>query len=101
MTNDKKHLEEEKKCKRCGYKLYSHDSIEAGYCIQCASHDKDARRAWEDRGFAKFCSCGQMLHLQDSIYDGKCLVCRKFPKKTIWKQLDNYMLEVYKYLKTI
>lgn len=77
MKNNEEHLEEEKKCKRCGCKIYSQDSIEAEYCIDCANHNKDARKAWEDKGLAKFCSsCGQMLHAQDSIKIGKCASCQ-------------------------
>jgi len=76
MKNNEERLEEEKRCKRCRSKIYSRDSIEAGYCAVCANHNKDARKAWEDKGLAKFCQCGQMLHSPDSIKSGKCTACR-------------------------
>lgn len=64
-------------CKRCGCNLYSSDGVKAGYCTDCANHYKDAKKAWEDKGLAKFCSCGQMLHSQDSIEAGRCITCRR------------------------
>ena len=68
--------ETEEKCKRCGCKLYFGGSKKAGYCVTCASQDKTAREAWEDKGLAKFCSCGQMLHCEESIMAGMCNICR-------------------------
>lgn len=76
MKNSDGYEIEEKKCKKCGSKIYSQDSIKAGYCIDCANHNNDARKAWEDKGLAKFCSCGQMLHSPDSIKIGKCSSCQ-------------------------
>ena len=65
-------------CKKCGCKLYSSDSVEAGYCAACANHYKYARKAWEDKGLAKFCiKCGTMLHAKESIESGKCDTCRR------------------------
>jgi DNA-directed RNA polymerase subunit M/transcription elongation factor TFIIS len=81
MNNNEKHLEKEKKCKRCGSALYADNSIEVGYCMECANINKDARRAWEDKGLAKFCSsCGQMLYAQNSIEKGKCTPCRSLER---------------------
>lgn len=73
--NEGKHYDDKKRCKRCGGKIYSRDSIDAGHCIDCANSHSDSRKAWEDKGLAKFCSCGQMLHAQESIDIGKCSVC--------------------------
>lgn len=80
MKNNEEILEEYKICKRCECKIYSQGSVEAGYCIDCANHNKDARKAWEDKGLAKFCSCGQMLHSPDGINSGKCDACRIYKK---------------------
>lgn len=80
MKNNDDYEIEEKKCKRCGCKVYSSDSIEAGYCIDCANQNKDARKVWEDKGLAKFCSCGQILHSSDSIKIGKCSSCQIYDK---------------------
>ncbi len=93
MKNDEKHLEDEKKCKRCGCKIYSSDSIDAGYCIRCANENKDARKAWEDKGLAKFCSCGQMLHAPDSIEKGKCSSCQIYDeaRSHTWKKVLNIL----------
>ncbi len=66
----------EEKCKICGCKLYASASKKAGYCIVCANKDETARKAWEDKGLAKFCSCGQMLQCDESIIAGMCSVCR-------------------------
>lgn len=77
MKKDEKSVENEKKCMRCGCGLFSRDGIKTGYCQDCANHDKDARKAWEDKGLAKFCSvCGLMLHDKRSIDTGKCTICR-------------------------
>jgi len=79
MKKDEDHVrnEENAKCKRCGRELYNPDSKNAGYCQDCANKDKYARKAWEDRGLAKFCSvCRLMLHDKESIETGKCIVCR-------------------------
>ncbi len=72
-------IETEEKCKRCGCKLYADDSKKAGYCGTCASQDENARKAWEEKGLAKFCSkCGQMLHTESSIITEICTLCRVF-----------------------
>lgn len=69
-------IESKAKCKKCGCSLYARDSIDAGYCTSCASHDNDARKAWEDKGLATFCSeCGTMLIANESIESGKCSAC--------------------------
>ncbi len=69
------------KCNECGSKLFSPDSIAAGYCANCASHNDVARKSWEDKGLAKFCSaCGIMLHERKSIDEGKCIDCRQISK---------------------
>jgi hypothetical protein len=73
--HDEEYGKEDKRCKRCGSKIYSRDSIDAGHCIECANRHSDSRKAWEDKGLAKFCSCGQMLHAQESMKTGKCAVC--------------------------
>lgn len=76
MKNNEDNGKEEKKCKRCNTILIACKSRKAGYCQFCANEDKDARKAWEDKVFAKFCQCGLMLHAQESIDTGKCSVCR-------------------------
>ncbi len=64
-------------CKRCNCKLYDSDALKVGYCASCAGQDKVARKAWEDKGLAKFCTkCGQMLHCTESVESGKCSICR-------------------------
>lgn len=93
MKNGEEHLEEDKRCKKCGCKLYSQDSMETGYCYMCACHDKDAKKAYEDRGLAKFCSCGQMLHAHDSIESGKCAPCQMADKVRLnkWQKVLNIL----------
>lgn len=67
----------DKKCKICGSLMYTDGGIETGYCSACATIDDDARRSWEEKGFAKFCSkCGAMLCADDSIMTGVCSACR-------------------------
>jgi len=67
----------EKTCRKCGIELFASSSIEAGYCSACAGMYEEARKAWEEKGFAKFCStCGGMLHANESISAGICSLCR-------------------------
>ena len=70
--------ETERKCKICGFELYSKNSIEAGYCAPCADQYEDAKNVWKEKGLARFCSkCGMMIHFKDSIATGMCIVCRR------------------------
>ncbi len=78
MTDEKDNV----KCNECGSKLFSLDSIAAGYCAECASCKDVARKSWEDKGIVKFCYvCGIMLHARKSIDEGKCTECRRISKK--------------------